>query len=444
MKTSKWFFTIIITLFLTASAGCAQRVTVSPGKTGDIAQRWEWAVREARQYSGGVWIGYGIERLMGEHSYIGNHSNQNTELVTLEEIIAGTTGATMKSFPNAQDSARQAAERTLLHRQPQDQAGPKVLKKVAIIFYFPENPIEISRAADLKISNFSLPVDLENRPLIWLGRAGQQESISFLSRSYRRAASDEVKKELIVAIGLHQIAAEVVPFLSNVVESDDQDALREDATFWLGQQASAQAVDLLAHTARTDRSQSVREKAVFALSQHRSPQARDTLLSLAREAQNEGVREEAVFWLGQSDDPGVVGMLTNLAKADPVPGVRKKAVFALSQQGSEASVDALIDLARHGGNPEVRKEAIFWLGQIASDSVAGELKDMAYGDPDTEIQEQAVFALSQLPDRSGIPTLIDIAGGHSNVSVRKKAIFWLGQSGDPRAVEAIVQIIKSQ
>lgn len=443
MKSSKWVAMIMMTLFLAGSGGCAQPVTVSPGETGDLAHRWEWAAQSATQYSRGVWIGYGIERLMGVGSFMGNRSGRDAGLPTLMEVLAGTTAVAVKVYPDDQARPQRASERALLRREMSDEAEPMELKKVALLFYIPVKPAQITGATDLTISDLTRPVDLENHPLIWLGMAGQQESVSFLGSSYRQAATEAVKKDLIVAVGLHQISGAVIPFLSGVVQSNDPDTLREDATFWLGQQPSERVVGLLARTARTDRSQKVRERAVFALSQHQSQQAWDTLLSLARDAGNAGVREQAVFWLGQSRDTAVVKILTELARNDSSRGVRKKAVFALSQQESGAAVDALIDLARHGNTRGMRQEAIFWLGQKASQTVAGDLKEMAYQDPEIEIQEQAVFALSQLPDRSGISALIDIARNHSNLSVRKKAIFWLGQSRDPRAVEAIVQIIKS-
>lgn len=444
MKTQQGVFMMIMILFLAGSAGCAQKVTVSPGNTGDLAQRWEWAVREARQYSGGVWIGYGIERLMSENSFIGNHSNQETGQTTLKEIITGTTGATVRLSPGAQDSVEQTAERALLNKQPLDQAEPKVLKKVALLFYFPGNPAEITHAADMKLSNLSLPVNLDDRPLLWLGMTGQKESIAFLSQSFQRTDSETVRKDLIVAIGMHQVSSEVIPFLSGVIHSDAGDDLRADAVFWLGQQADEQVTDLLVRTVNNDKSVKVRKRAVFALSLRHSQKAVDALLSLARKGEDNPVREEAVFWLGQADDPRVVGMLIDIAKNDPSIEVRKKALFALHQQGSEQAVDALIDLARHASDREVRKQAIFWLGQIASDSVAGELKDLTYQEPETEIQEQAVFAISQLPDRSGVPLLIDIVRNHPNASVRKKAIFWLGQSNDPRAREELVKIVKGE
>ena len=75
------------------------------------------------------------------------------------------------------------------------------------------------------------------------------------------------------------------------------------------------------------------------------------------------VREQALFWLAQQAGQKVSKTITDAIENDPDTDVKKKAVFALSEMPREEGVPLLIDQARKNRNPVVRKEAIFWLGQ---------------------------------------------------------------------------------
>jgi len=360
------------------------KVTHAPRSPASLDARWAWAVKTTNELKGKTefYIGYSIQRMMGEHSHIGSWSDEHTDKKTLYEIVYGKKPPTSKSSlwkKSVSELARMVLEDTQKHKKPEK----KVLKEVAVLFRFSSQKKSPADIQDIKVSNLDLWVELNNCPLFWLGKAGNKESIRQLERIFNethKTASTRIKERIVMAVGIHDdsTALRAIGFLEKVLKSKEPDKVREQAAFWLGQQQYVKAVNILLDTTRNDSSQKVRKKAVFGL------------------------------------------YLINLKEAD----------------------DALIQLAKHGKEREVRKKAIFWLGQKAVKRTAEVLTDVVNEDKDVEIQKTAVFALSQLPNSEGVPRLIKIAKSHKSLAIRKKAIFWLSQSEDPRALATIIEIVE--
>ncbi len=365
-----------------AAVGQPPQQIIRGSQSGDpLSARMEWALKEAAQrgYKDGFWTAYSIRRLMGQDSSIGTFSSRARMEATLQEIISGEEA----DLPtrSSEENIRSRARKVIDDLEKKDQPDKKVWKDVAILFRY-GNPADgvLERVG---LSSFNLSFELEGRPLIWLGEAGDEESLAWLNKVYAKSKTVECKEEVLAAVGIHQSPAAVIPILASVLKSQETAELRKNAAFWLGQQNDRKAYEILLKTARTDRSGKVREGAVF----------------------------------------------------------------AISQVELEESVDGLIDLARHGPDQGVRKQAVFWLGQKASQKAAGALEDFAFDSRETKIQEQAVFALSQLPDRAGLDALIKVAKTHPNTGLRKKAVFWLSECHDPRdprALNALIEIIKGK
>jgi hypothetical protein len=75
-------------------------------------------------------------------------------------------------------------------------------------------------------------------------------------------------------------------------------------------------------------------------------------------------RNQATFWLGQEAAAAATVGLKEIIASDDDVEVRKQAVFALSQRSNEESVPALIALIRGNNvDPRIKKQALFWLGQ---------------------------------------------------------------------------------
>lgn len=360
------------------------KVTHAPQSLASLDARWDWAIKTTNELKGKTdfYIGYSIQRMMGEHSHIGSWSDRHTDKKTLYEIVYGKEPPTSKSSlwkKSVSELARMVLEDSKKHKKPEK----KVLKEVAVLFRFSSEKKSLVDIQDIKVSNLDLWVEFDNCPVYWLGKADNKESINLLERIYNKTiktASTSVKKRIVMAVGIHDdsTAVQAIGFLEKVLKSKEPDKVREQAAFWLGQQHHIKAVNILSDTAVNDSSRNVRKKAVFGL------------------------------------------YLIHLDEAD----------------------DALIQLAKHGKEREVRKKAIFWLGQKAVKRTAEVLTDVVSEDKDVEIQKAAVFALSQLPNQDGVPQLIKIAKSHKSLAIRKKAIFWLSQSDDPRALDTIIEIVE--
>jgi hypothetical protein len=182
-------------------------------------------------------------------------------------------------------------------------------------------------------------------------------------------------------------------------------------------------------------------RAAGALAQHADPAALVAMQQAAESQEDDQLRGEIVFWLGESDDPATIKFLMGLIDDDPSEHVREQAIFAMSNNDSPEAADALISAARNNDDRDVRSKALFWLAQKAGEKAKETLRDAATDDPDQYVKEQAVFALSQLPEDEGVPLLIDVARNNSNAKVREQAIFWLGQSEDPRALTFFEEIL---
>jgi hypothetical protein len=361
-----------------AALGAFQEVVRHPQAGGTLSARMDWAHKEAsrRGFRDGYWTGYSIRRLMGERSTIGSCDSEARFKPTLREVIESQESGIPAG--SGEGAVRDKARHVLDDLEKEGRPEKKVWKDVAILF---RNGKRAGAAAEeVRISNLDMPMDLEGLPLIWLGKAADEESLDWLKTVYREAETKKAKEPILAAIGIHQSSSLVIPILASILESREPDALRKSAAFWLGQQNDRKAYDILMRT----------------------------------------------------------------ADKDPSRHVREGSVFAISQLEIEESVDGLIGLARTAAHEDVRHQAIFWLGQKASKKATATLETLVYEGGEMKVQEQAVFALSQLPGNEGVDALIKVVKTHPHAGVRKKAIFWLGETGDPRALEVLVEIIKGK
>jgi predicted RNA binding protein with dsRBD fold (UPF0201 family) len=352
----------------------------APPQHDSLAARLQWARSTAggATYTDGVWIGYSIQRYMHEDSHIGNFDSRNRHRPTLDQILRGESVPAPSAEAIREQQMLDAARRALRADGKDEQSREKVLKDVAILFRVPPRVTKLTQLERVRISNLDVHVDLKGLPLLWLGAVEDTESVPFLDGLYGKVQPRKPRKELMVAVSLHDTKDLAIPCLQRYVTTE----------------------------------------------------------------KDEELRSEAAFWLGQQDHPEVLKTLRKVVVEDPSTKVRKKAVFALSQMTLEEATDGLIDVARSDTSRKIQKEAIFWLGQKASQKARESLTDVVFDNEEIEIQEQAVFAISQWPKDQSIPALSKIGKDHPHPKVRQKAIFWLGETRDPRAVEALVEILK--
>jgi HEAT repeat protein len=332
----------------------AQEVVRCPQQSPSLSDRWTWASGDgsrsinAKEY----WVGYSVKRMMNEDSFIssGNfYSGNGGTRRSLHEVISGEI-----SGQSGGDKAWGGSKKNKIF---------KVRKDVAILFAVSGELDAEGAIRRFELSNMELSVDLKNKPLLWLGEAEDEQSVSLLKGLFDRHTSNDLRKSLVMAIGIHQNAKQVFPFLADVLKSDKADDIRSQAAFWLGQQDLPESLTLLTSAAQDDRSAKVREQSVFAVSQLSSDESLDALINLSRKAKDSKIRGKAVFWLGQKASQKAVATLESIIEDDETTDVQRQALYALAQIRTSEGVDRLIKIARTHTNPRIRKQAIQCLGQ---------------------------------------------------------------------------------
>jgi hypothetical protein len=358
-----------------ADAPALPRVLRHARPQSPLAERVEWALGEAKGLSlkEGFWIAFSFRRLMGERSFIGFYGRGRLRnCSTLEALVSTSPPLTDEEI------LRRAIEEALARSYPRQQCGRTVWKEIGLLMKY-ASPGE-TRPVEIRLSNLSLPVDLEGLPLFWLGPAQDTDSIPYLKELFDRMDSADLKENVLHAIGLHRNPDLVVPFLQLILRGPNPDSLREDAASLLGEQQDERAVVILKVTVRTDSSTEVRSQALWGLVE------------------------------------------TELKSAE----------------------DAVIDIALHAGNKRLREGALSALAEIASRKAVTALENTAQDDPDTKVQESAVEALAEFPANEGLPLLISIARTHPKPAVRRAAIDALREIEDPGALEALINLIKGR
>ncbi|MGZ5468588.1 MAG: HEAT repeat domain-containing protein [Candidatus Aminicenantales bacterium] len=330
--------------------------------SGPLATKIDRALAEAPKAASGqaFWVGYAIDRLMGENSHIGSFdSSRGSRDIPIRDILAGKTGPALTE--NAPGDLHKAASAALDKIERKGQPEKKVLKELG--FFLKYGPGTTPVLTEVKMSNLELSFDFEGEPLFWLGKAPEDQSLAFVEALYGRNRGGDVRENLIAAAGCHGSPKLALPFLEGVLSSSDPDGLRKDAAFWISQLNDADGLRLLAKAARADRSEEVREGAVFGISQVELPAAVDELISLARGADKRDVRKQAVFWLGQMASEKSGKVLEEIAIKDGDLEIQEQALFALSELPENGGLDVLIKVAKTHADPRIRKKAVFWLGE---------------------------------------------------------------------------------
>ena len=364
-----WAFCCALCALLTVAAPLrlpAQLIVRYPDSTRSpapdtpaLADRWKGAVEEAKKrgFSKGYWIGYSIQRLMPENSFIGAfYSDTRRNKPSLSELLSGREQ--VEVFPE-RTSGNFTVTDGVTFVGDTDSRRHKVMKEIGILFH-------ISAAAEtdqIKVTNLSLHVDLEGDPLIWVGGADNRESIALLKSRFETTRSSRVKERAIEAIGLHAPSSDVLSFLRDILTGSEAGKVREEAAFWLGQMDTDEALKVLVEAAETDRSEKVREGAIFGISQMEGDRGVDALIKLVRNNSDKKVREKAAFGLGQKASEKAVATLKDVVFSSDDTDVQKSALFALTQLPDQSGVEYIIKIAKTHPNPKVRKEAVFWLGQ---------------------------------------------------------------------------------
>ncbi len=348
----------------------AAQTLLQPSPSGPIAERVAWARGEAKanRWEKGFWLGFGVRRLMGEHSSMGWHpwGDAGTH-ITLDDMINGRKTPLERKVANDQAARGTAASMPGLVRSFEaarrgDEPERPAMREIGILLRLTSRPE--SFPADIRVSNLDLPFDLEELPLVWVGMATDPESLAFLIPLYARASAEEDKRSILWAIGLHRHPALVVPFVERILAGKETDEIRAEAAACLGEQNDPKALDLLLKTIKADPSHEVRERAVEGLVEMDLPAATEALISFAVNSAEGSVRSKAVQGLAEKATDATVKMLEKISAGDRDPKIQKEAIRAIAELPKRSGLPLLVKLVRTHPDEAVRKEAVAAIGDV--------------------------------------------------------------------------------
>ena len=310
------------------------------------------------------------------------------------------------------------------------------------IFFLVENGALGTRIQRIHIGTFSLPGYFARRPLVWLDSAADGESIELVASLMSRARGDEVRRDLVAALGLHGDANAVVPRLIGILQSSEPEGMRREAAEWLGQKGDARAIRALSRAARTDRSEGVRREAIESFQHMPMPGATDSLISFATSLTSHDLQRTAVESIGLRNDDRALAFLTRFVRSNASSDIRRQAIESLADMKDGRGMSVVIDVARNDGAQDVRREAVESLAQVEPAARAFDLlREIIRTDPDESVQSEAIETIAEVHDPGSVSILADIANRNPVERLQVEAVESLGETVAPERALPIVRDI---
>src|SRR4029453_2701428 len=271
-------------------------------------------------------------------------------------------------------------------------SGKYETRNVGVFLLHEQDGSKVTRA---EVYNLERPRDYSGYPVYWLGRATNDESLSFLKTLIATTRSSDVADSATDAIGLHD-DQRVEGILKELIKSSTVEKVRITAISWLGNFPGQ--VEYLAAIVRNDReSIAVRKEAVDALGDSHDAAALTSLQALYSDVNNRELKREILDSIAESkDEAAAVRFLIKVTETEPDRELKKEAIDGLGESKDPASLKALEKLIN---------------------------------DPNTDadLQQEAVDAISEKDPDVAVPLLVKFAQTHKSIEVRREAMDHLGE-----------------
>lgn len=166
----------------------------------------------------------------------------------------------------------------------------------------------------------TMPGELRQKAIFWLGTEGGAEDLDFLKRMFGRYADRGVNERILFTVGQAERAEDARWLLDIAADPDVDVELRRTAIFWAAE-AGASAATLGELYGRLD-DRKLKERILFGLSESGQPAAVDKLIEIVRTEEDSELRKKAIFWLGNSDDPRAADVLMEVLMEGGEGGAR--------------------------------------------------------------------------------------------------------------------------
>ena len=193
----------------------------------------------------------------------------------------------------------------------------------------------------IEVYNLDRKREYSGYPVFWLGRANNEESLTWLKSLVDSPSEDNTRAAM--AIALHDDKG-VGAILKGLTNKSYPERVRKTALFWLGHAEGE----------------------------------REFLADFVRNEQESiEVRKQAAFGIGISKDRAALPTLQTLYAQVTPRELKRQILFATSiNDNKDAAVDFLINTASNESDRELKKQAIFWLGQSGDERAVGFFKEL--------------------------------------------------------------------
>ncbi|HUQ82520.1 MAG TPA: HEAT repeat domain-containing protein [Gemmatimonadaceae bacterium] len=233
-------------------------------------------------------------------------------------------------------------------------------------------------AADILVQTAKSDPDQETREqaVFWLGQVRSERAITLLEDILKNSPDKEIKDKALFALSQHR-STRAGKALRDFAENEREDEeLREQAIFWLGQQGTEDNANYLKGLYSRVKRDALKDKIIFSLSQQHGFGNPEWIMQIALDSKESiEMRKQALFWAGQTG--ASTESFATLYDKMTDPEIKDQLIFVFSQRGRDAkAIDKLMDIAKNDKDKELRGKAVFWLGQSRDPRALKLLEDL--------------------------------------------------------------------
>ena len=293
------------------------------------------------------------------------------------------------------------------------------------------------RVVRLAVRTPGLSIDLQGRPVYWLGRALPEESLEWSQALFSDGAQESTIREAALEVVSRHALPGAREILAEVATSSDASNLREEAVEGLAHHPDDATVDVLERLARTDSNPVVQEEAAETLGEVNNPRATSALEGIVRSSGTSAMKEEALEALVERADTLLAGLLLELALRDPDPSLRIEAVERMAELPAIEGLPLLRRVLTDSDDRDVRVEAVEAIGEIGTEEALAAL-DVLLTESDREIAIEAAETIGEFAPELAAPRLARIAREHPSPEVRAEALDQLSDLGGSALVGEVL------
>jgi HEAT repeat protein len=301
----------------------------------------------------------------------------------------------------------------------------------------------------MEIYNLDRKREYAGYPVYFTGRAGNEESLSFLRALAEGPSQPSANREgmlnerAALAVALHD-DPRVAGMLKEFVRSSKQRQVRSASVFWLGQIGGE--TQFLADLVRNAGEElELRRQAAHSVGESRDRAALPTLQTLYSSVSERELRKAIVHASAGNDDrEGALAFLLRAARSDSDREVRKAAVHGLGEYGGDRGADELMRLYAAEQDAEVKKTVMHALAEIETPRAEAKLVEIARGQSEpVEARKAAIHHLGERRTDAALTELIRIYDADQNREVRRTVLHALSENQSQRAEDKLFEIARN-